>query len=87
MEVHHRKNGKETEVCLAWLGSSDDSAVVFLSHLLFCVCMWEGGWMVVCVCVRACVYALNQFQDGKIKDTADPLMSFSKTISVKHQTK
>lgn len=60
-----------------------------LSRSLFILCVYVSKWVngCACACACACVYALNQFQDGKIKDTEDPLMSSSKTISVKHQTK
>ncbi len=83
MEVHQRKSRKKQN-CV-WLGSLDDCAVVFLSFLSFSVYVDRtvNGGAGACVCV----HALNQFQDGKIKDTEDALMSSSKTISVKHQTK
>lgn len=58
-------------------------SLFFFFSLFVYVERWAHGD----VCLCTCVYALNQLQDGKIKEAEYPLMSFSETKSVKHHTK
>lgn len=58
--IRERTGKRQKFICLGFL---HDSALVSLS------CVWIGVWIVVCMSTRTCVYALIQFQIGKIKDT------------------